>query len=485
MYRGHMANILIIDDEINLCEMLKKLIEQKNHYAEYCFTIQEGVHKAISGVFEVVFLDIHMPDGNGIDVLKRIKKSKVSPEVVIITGSRDPDCAEDAIRCGAWDYLHKPFSAMDCLLTLTRALQYRDGIKKIHKPAILLKKEGIIGSSPAMKECLDKLAQASNCNANVLITGETGTGKEIFARALHLNSARSENDFVVVDCAALPETLVESYLFGYEKGAFTGAYKSKDGLIKHADQGTLFLDEAGELDLSVQKSFLRVLQERKFRRIGGKSEIEVDFRLVAATNKKIEQLIEKGLFRQDLLYRLRAISIDLPPLRERLSDMKELVLYLTDRMYSKYDIKPKGFSPDFIDVLCLYTWPGNVRELINTLESAISKAQNEPILFPKHLPEHIRIKLVRANANDSHLIESNEINKRSIFEKISLSKNPPTFKEYRDSVLNKIERKYFKDLIAHTKGNIQEASRISSLSRSRLYDLLKKYNISRFGWHLN
>ena len=275
-----MANVLIIDDDRAMCDMLSGRMRDMGHNATYALTLKAGLKQAFSESFDVVFLDVGMPDGNGLEALPKIRETPSSPEVIIITGAGSPDGAELAIKNGAWDYIEKPLSISAMSLPLIRALQYREDTRTLGSP-VALDREGIVGNSPPMKACFDLMAQASASDANVLITGETGTGKELFAAAIHKNSPRAEKSFVVVDCATLPETLVESMLFGHEKGAFTGADKAKDGLIKQADGGTLFLDEVGELPLSVQKAFLRVLQERRFRPLGGKREIESDFRLVS------------------------------------------------------------------------------------------------------------------------------------------------------------------------------------------------------------
>ena len=283
---------------------------------------------------------------------------------------------------------------------------------------------------------------------------------------------------MVVDCAALPETLVESALFGYERGAYTGAVKSQDGLIKQADGGTLFLDEVGELTPSIQKSFLRVLQERWFRPLGGRMEVQSDFRLVAATNRNLDQMAETGAFRKDLAYRLQSFNLGLPPLRERVADIKDLVLFHMNRLCENYGIGPKGFSPDIFDLLAAYDWPGNVRELFNTIERILAEAQYEPTFFPKHLPEHIRIHVARASVAKGKGYPDPGTATDS-------SKGPqtlPRYREFREDSLADLEKGYFEQLMAMTRGNIKEACHVSGLGRTRLYSLLKKYGVSRLGW---
>jgi two-component system, NtrC family, response regulator len=462
-----MANVLIIDDDKLICETIANLVRRMGHQATCSFTLQDGLEESSSQLVDVVFLDVRLPDGNGLEVLPRIQASPSLPEVIIMTGYGDPDGAELAIKHGVWDYIQKP-STMDAMtLPLVRALQYREE-KKASKAMMILKREGIIGNSPKMTASLDLLTQVASSNANVLITGETGTGKELFAVAIHKNSPRANKNFVVVDCAALPGNLVESILFGHEKGAYTGADRARDGLILQADGGTLFLDEVGELPLSLQKSFLRTLQERKFRPVGGKEEIESDFRLIAASNRNLDDMVRQGNFREDLLFRLRSFSIELPPLRERPEDIKNLVTYYTDVLCKRYEIEPKEFSPEFFDILISYPWPGNVRELINALERALVNGRYERILFPKHLPTHIRAQIARSSVSGKETAEIKITPSSKIFPKIQ---------ELREKAVNEVEEKYLKDLISFTKGDIKEACRISGLSRSRLYLLLKKYNI--------
>ena len=474
-----MANVLIIDDDKAVCDVIAQMVAGLGHDASQARTLNEGLEMAATTAFDVVFLDVRLPDGNGLEALPELHGTPSSPEVIIITGFGDPDGAEVAIRSGAWDYLEKPFSPKKIALPLKRIIQYREDVKKARKPAVALKTEGIVGGSLQMKACLNALAQAANSETNVLITGETGTGKELFARAIHANSPRIDRNFVVVDCAALPETLVESALFGYERGAYTGAVKSQDGLIKQADGGTLFLDEVGELTPSIQKSFLRVLQERLFRPLGGKTEVQSDFRLVAATNRNLDQMAEAGAFRKDLAYRLQSFNLGLPPLRERDGDIKDLVLFHMNRLCENYGIGPKGFSPDFFDLLAVYDWPGNVRELFNTIERILAEAQYEPTLFPKHLPEHIRIHVARASVAKEKVYRADN---SAPTESPKRPKGLPKYREFREDSLADLEKRYFEKLMEMTRGNIKEACHVSGLGRTRLYTLLKKYGVSRLGW---
>ncbi|MEW5725911.1 MAG: sigma-54 dependent transcriptional regulator, partial [Thermodesulfobacteriota bacterium] len=382
-----MARVLIIDDDKQYCDLLGQAVRRLGHDVSMAHTLAGGLEAAQGAEFDVVFLDVRMPDGSGLDYLPPVKAVASSPEVIIITGLGDPDGAEMAIKSGAWDYVQKGSSIKDIILPLVRALQYREEKTTVRGP-VVLKREGIIGSSPLVRENLDLMAQAAHSNANVLIVGETGTGKELFARAIHENSRRAGGNFVVVDCAALPDTLVESVLFGHAKGAFTGADRAQEGLIRQADEGTLFLDEVGELPLAVQGAFLRVLQEQRFRPVGGQAEVTSDFRLVAATNRDLDQMAAKGHFRHDLLFRLKSFVIEMVPLNECLEDLRELTVYYIAKLCERNKTGIKGFSPDFLDALSAYKWPGNVRELVHTIDRALAAAQEEPTLYPKHLPPH-------------------------------------------------------------------------------------------------
>jgi two-component system NtrC family response regulator len=463
-----MASILIIDDDKLICDWIANVVTRLGHHPVSTHLLREGLRKAQSEPFDIVFIDVSLPDGSGLEILPKIKAARSSPEIIVMTGMGDPDEAELAIQTGAWDYLEKPASFETLKLPIIRALEYR-AERKSGKPPVVLKRSGIIGDSQKITSCLELLAQAAGSDVNVLITGETGTGKELFAKAVHYNSPRAKKNFVVVDCTALPETLVESVLFGHERGAFTGADRSEEGLIKQADGGTLFLDEIGELPFLVQKRFLRVIQEHRFRPVGGRQEIESDFRLAAATNRNLESMVRQGRFREDLFFRLRTLIIEMPPLRELLEDINKLTVFYMNVLCERFGIESKGGSPEFWDIVTGYKWPGNVRELIQALEKALLSAKDEPMLFPKHLPTYIRIQVAR-NSFQKKPASQDKPEIRS-----SVPRVPPKLKEIRKAAVSEAEQQYLKGLISFAGGDNDKACRISGLSRSRYYTLLRKY----------
>jgi two-component system, NtrC family, response regulator len=468
-----MARILIIDDEETMCQSLSLVAKRSGHEAACAETIAAGLDKATAETFDVIFLDVRMPDGNGLDLLPRLAQAPSRPEIIIMTGFGDARGAELAINSGAWDYIEKGSSVKDITLSLARALEYRKQKTAMGSKSsvVALKRENIVGNSPKLNACLDLVASAAGSEASVLILGETGSGKELFARALHQNSKRADQPFVVADCASLPENLVESLLFGHEKGAFTGAERARDGLFSEANRGTLFLDEVGELPLATQKAFLRVLQEHRFRPVGSNREIESDFRLVAATNRNLEQMVQSGQFRSDLLFRISSFVIELPPLRERKEDIKELARYYMDRFCERYGLSPKGSCPDFMETLLAYTWPGNIREFINTIERTVVAAREAPVLFAQHLPTPIRIQVAQSGVSQ---------HKPEQVQRVLLSPGElPKLNEFRENVYTQAEKQYLTDLMTLANKDIPEACRLSGLSQSRLYALLKEHELPR------
>lgn len=460
------ARVLIIDDDELFGEMLADLVQDLGFAVQSADSLGEGLVKARQGDFDAVFLDLRLPDGSGLELLPRLRELPAPPEVVLITGAGDPDGAELAMVNGAWDAIEKQSSIKKMTLALSRALQYR-AAKRGRSPGMALNLEGIVGNSPAMRACYDRLALAATGEASVLISGETGTGKELFARAIHLNSARKDQPFVVVDCAALPEALVESALFGCDGEACTGAGQTRAGLMQQADGGTLFLAEAGGLPLTMQKAVLKVLQERRFRPLGARGELKSNFRLVAATTQDLEQMVGEGSFSLELLSQLRSLTLDLPPLRKRKEDIRELVLFHTARLGEASGSGTKGVAPEFLHCLMAHDWPGNVEELVNTLEQALVAAGPEPTLLPRHLPGDLGLKTARPAMSREDPHGSAEV-----------PRVLPKLKAFREAVVARAEQQYLQDLMHLVDNSIKEACKLSALSVPRLYALLKKHKIA-------
>lgn len=460
-----MAKVLIIDDDELFREALIRAVTHLGHEAVVEHGAASGLARARAEIFAAVMLDARLPDGNGMDILPLLKATAGRPEVIII-GNGDFDGAELAIRKGAWDYVEMPASMSRMALPLARAMEYRAS-REAARPKALSRK-GLVGESPAFQASLEQLAEAASSEVAVLLTGETGTGKEVFARAIHANGPRASESFVVVDCAALPETLVESALFGHAKGSFTGAGRDQDGLIRLADKGTLFLDEISELPLSEQRSLLRVLQERRFRPVGGSREVESDFRLVVATNRDLEALVREGLFRADLLFRIKGQVIRLPPLRERVGDIRLLAQHYVADVCGRAGSAVKGVSPEFMEALERYDWPGNVRELAHAIEKSVAAARLDSTLYPAHLPQDMRVKVLRgalARERQDPLLP------------FGGGEMEPGWKAYKIHVLDRAEREFFTALHVRCGGNVREMARLADLTPARVYGILKKHGI--------
>ncbi|MFT5699178.1 MAG: two-component system NtrC family response regulator [Desulforhopalus sp.] len=470
-----MCNVLIIDDDLTTCELLQDMIHKIGYLAEFQCTLSDGLAAVQKGDFDVVFLDVMMADGSGLDHIKEIQSHTNSPEVIIITGAGTGNGAEIAIKSGAWDYLQKPLSPKKVILPIKRVIEYKQNLRASRARPNLLKRERIIGESAELLKALEQLTQAAHNDSNVLITGETGTGKEVFAQTLHANSKRSLQPLIVVDCASLPQNLIESALFGHVKGSFTGADRGVDGLVKMADSGSLFLDEVGELELALQKTLLRVLQEKTYRPVGSAREQQSDFRLIAATNRNLRAMVKEGTFREDLYYRLQSQVIEIPPLRARQKDIAQLVVHYSKVITVKYNLKSKGFSSDFFETLGAYHWPGNIRELIHVIEQAIFSSQDEPILFCKHLPAELRIKAMGKQFNSVEADSS----KPPLHPLMPDTNSLRPYSESREIALELFEKSYLEQLMLTSGGKIKEALKTAQLGRTRLYTLLKKHQISR------
>lgn len=462
-----MNSALIIDDDPRICLLFSELLTDLNLEFKAANTLSQARILVEAQEFDLVFLDLELPDGNGLDFIPELNALAFAPEVIIVTGTGNARGAELAFKYGAWDYVQKPFLLDDITLPITRAIKYRKEKQTHFRPVPLVRKQ-IIGESAPIRNCLKEVAQAAATNVSVLISGETGTGKELFARAIHENSARSGRPFVAVDCGALPDTLVETTLFGHNKGAFTGAAKKQEGLITMADQGTLMLDEVGDLPLAAQKSLLRTLQERSVRPVGGTREIAVDIRLIAATHLDLDRMVEKKLFRKDLLYRIQAMKITLPPLRDRGKDIEEITIKKIHELADRYQMPPKALSRETLSLLSAHSWPGNVRELLNLLQYALAAAGADPTIFPKHLPVEYRMAGLEFEEGQSPAKPHTSIDPEGEL---------PSLVEFR----NQAEKAYLKELILRVKGNRKAACKKSGISQSRLYGLLDKHNLPGFG----
>lgn len=461
-----MADILIIDDDKVICDILVKMMEKLGHESRFALTGKGGVDLAKNGRFDLVFLDVNLPDANGLDLIKIIKTAPSSPEIIIITGDSDPDAAEMAINSGAWNYLSKPFLRQELNLQVSRALEFRKEKGNVSTPGTL-KRNGIIGESEEIRACLEQISVAAYADTHVLISGESGTGKEVFSKIIHLNSSRSSKNFVIVDCAAVHDSIADSMLYGHQKGAFPGALANRTGLIKLADHGTLFLDEISELPLQAQRPLLRVMEGKTFTPAGSKSEETSHFRVIASTSKDLDQLSDQGKFRKDLLFKLKGICIDLPPLRRMQGDTIKIAMHYIDQFCKNYKIDPKGISPELLDILTAYEWPGNVRELISAMDKAVASAKNEPTLYSVHLPSYIRAKVIKKS------FLPNLKQKTKLADDYELGNFPPLSK-----LLEQTEKEYLTELFAFTRHNVKEACDIAGISKSRMYSKLKQYRIN-------
>ncbi|MBI5520818.1 MAG: sigma-54-dependent Fis family transcriptional regulator [Desulfovibrio sp.] len=463
-----MALVLVLDDDPLVQRLITTTASELGHAALATSTLAEGLALCRSNSCDVVFLDLLLPDGNGLDHIPQIKSLPGAPEIVIVTGHGDPEGADLALRHGAWDFLTKPLSLENLQLILNRVVAFRQ--QRRSSSSGMLKLRSIVGASPELLNCLNMAAQAAASDIPVLLRGETGTGKEVFAQAIHEASARAATPLVTMDCAAATESLLESQLFGHTKGSFTGADRDRDGVVRLAHGGTLFLDEVGELPLALQRSFLRVLETRSFRPIGGRNEVSSDFRLIAATNRNLLEMASLDLFRTDLLYRLNGITITLPPLRERKEDIPLLCQYFMETLCGRYDACGKSVSDDLIEAAMRHDWPGNVRELYNAMERAFIASRGEPKIFAGHLPLNIRMAVVRSR-----------LHKDAPPPPVTCPDGPAScryqsYREFKDAM----EKSYLKGLL-DTTASVAEAARTSGLSRGHLYQMLKKHGFDRDG----
>ncbi len=448
------SKILVIEDEKNMRDILSILLEGEGYEVVTAPDGITGIEQIKKDIYDLIITDIKMPGHSGFDVLKEAKE--ISPEtlVIMITAFGTTESAIEAMKLGAYDYIHKPFKIDEIRLVVKNALEK----KRLRSEVSVLREKikttyelgNIFYRNSKMQELLRILPKIAESNSNVLITGESGTGKEFFATALHNLSPRKENKFVAINCASLPEGLLESELFGHMKGAFTGAVSNKQGLFEVADKGTLFLDEIGDMPLSLQAKLLRVLENSTFRRVGGTSDIKVDVRIIAATNKNLKEQIESGRFREDLFYRLNVIPIHLPPLRERREDIPLLI----DYFIKKYSKVPKKVSPSAMKLLINCPWKGNIRELENAIERIVLMTDQEEITV-----SDIPVDIVSAPLEPSGLPVLTG-------DGIEL-----------DRIIEEIEKRYITEALRLSGGSKTDAARLLNISFRSLRHRLHKYGI--------
>ncbi|MDH3801223.1 MAG: sigma-54 dependent transcriptional regulator [Deltaproteobacteria bacterium] len=442
------ARVLVVDDEPMVCLALTNWLEEENYFAQAVEDGPQAVQAVREENWDIVLLDLRMPGMDGMEVLKQVKEIAPQTVVIMMTAYASIPGAVQAMQEGAYDYIVKPLDVDQLTLMLKRIVEHQQLITE----NILLRKrlteqyeyEDIIGRSEAMQEVFSMIKAVTDTNATVLITGETGTGKELVARAIHSNSSQRYGPFVATSCGALPETLLESELFGYEKGAFTGADRTKKGRFELAHGGTLFLDEVGDISMKTQIRLLRVLQEKSFSRLGGTEQIKVDVRLISATNRDLVAAIEEGSFRSDLYYRLNVVSIQLPPLRERTDDVPLLAAHFINKYNVEFNKKFDRVDRKAMDFMMDYHWPGNVRELENVIERALVIGQG-PQVKVKHLPF----------CN----IES------------PLTEEPRSLQE--------VEKSHIEKMLQRNDWNIAKTARLLNIDRSTLHKKIKKFGLER------
>lgn len=448
------TRILVVDDELVIRESLSDWLQESGYYVR---TVEDGT-KALMQVkqreWDIILVDLKMRGMDGIEVMREIKKIHKDLPIIIITGYPTVDTAVEAMKEGAYDYIVKPFNPEEIDLIIRNIIAHQ----KLARENIFLRKElkkqyqykDIIGKSPKMQELLALVRTVAESNTTVLIQGESGTGKEIIARVIHSSSPRADGPFVAVNCAALPETLLESELFGHEKGAFTGAVARRKGKFELANGGTLFLDEIGDMSPKTQAQLLRIIEEQEFQRIGGSKPIKVDVRIISATNKKLEEMIQQGTFREDLFYRINVVTINVPPLRERKEDIPLLVEYFL----KKYSIENKKeiqfVDEDALRLLMKHNWPGNVRELENVIERAVVITKND-FISPDELPSSI----TGSDAVSTALHEYDAL----------LS-------------IDELEKRHIIRVLKSCNWNIKKSAEVLKINRTTLYNKMKKYGIS-------
>lgn len=456
--------VLVVDDEMIVCESCKRILEEEGYEVEMALGGREAFAKMRESAFPIVITDLKMPEIDGMEVLRKIRKDYPDTTVIMITGFSTVETAVDAMKLGAFDYIPKPFTPDEVSIVVKKAVEQKNLLlENIYLRQELQEKYGfhnVIGKSKKMQEIYRVIAKVSGTDTTVLINGQSGTGKELIARAIHFNSPRREKQFVPVDCAVLSENLLESELFGHVKGSFTGAITNKPGLFEVADGGTVFLDEVGNISLSIQAKLLRVLQEREFTPVGGTRVKRVDIRLIAATNKDLEKMIQKETFRDDLFYRLSIVPINLPPLKERQEDILLLAAHFLKKYSEEMGKTIKGFSPDAMEKLLKHSWPGNVRELENLIERTVVMMEDEMVR-----PEHLALPgLQEPEKTDDYVpMTSEELKEMK--------------KQIREKAVEEVEKAFIVSALERHSGNITRASEEVGMLRQNFQALMRKYNI--------
>lgn len=388
----NIGKILAVDDERGMRDLLRKVLSKEGYEVITAEDGEEGLNLIKENSFDIVIADLDMPIMNGIEMIKRAKDFDPNITIIIITAYASIESAVEALKLGAYDYLIKPFEIDELKIIVKKAFERINLVTE----NTYLKQEieekfyfpGVVGKSESMKKVIELIDAVSKTDSLVLIEGESGTGKELVAKAIHQNSHRKNNPFIVLNCGALSEGVLESELFGHEKGSFSGAFTQRKGRFELANSGTLFIDEVGELSLSAQTRLLRVLQEKEFERVGGTYPIKVDVRIIAATNKNLEKEVKENRFREDLFYRLNVFKINVPPLRDRKEDIIELSNFFISKFTKEMNKKITGLSPEAIKILKNYSWPGNIRELQNVIERAVVLCKDD-IITPRELPDNL------------------------------------------------------------------------------------------------
>ncbi|MDA2934157.1 sigma-54 dependent transcriptional regulator [Acidobacteria bacterium AH-259-D05] len=445
--------ILVVDDDKEILISCRKILEAEGYSVVTAETGEDAIELLSRDPCALMLLDLNLPTRSGMETLKMTRSLAPDTYVIIFTAFAAVGSAVEAIKSGAFDYLAKPFTDDQLLLAIRQALEHRSlSTENVRLKEQLTERFGfekIIGSSPGMQRVFDLLSKVGDSDANILITGESGTGKELIARTIHATSSRSSGPFVPVDCVSLPDNLLESELYGHEKGAFTGAYKVKRGLLEMANTGTVFLDEIGDLPLVLQPKLLRTLQERELRRIGGDRAISIDIRLLAATNRNLQQEVSQGRFREELFYRLNVVNVHLPPLRERTEDIPLLAHYFLKALSEQYKKPVDSFSPDVIQRFLLHSWGGNVRELQNVIERAILVSNGTSIEI-QDLPESLAVS----------------------------SYPSPSLKTVRQEAAMTVEKPFLMDLLRRHDGNVSAAASEARVPRKAIYRMAKKFGIN-------